>query len=440
MAQTEFFQRDIETMPAETKHAMQSKRLRTLVNRLAGLDNPYWRSKLEDVEPAAIGSIDDIGALPFTTKPELRETYPYGMFTVPLGNIVRLHASSGTSGKPTVVGYTRRDVELFAEVNARSLAIAGITPQDVLHNAYGYGLFTGGLGLHYGGELLGCTVVPASGGNTAFQLQLLEDLGAHGLCSTPSFAMLLAERAAASGMLERLRVGVAVLGAEPWSEGFRTKLETAWGGGVTAVDIYGLSEIIGPGVAMESPAAKGALNIFDDHFYPEIIDPNTGETVADGQLGELVITTLTKEALPMIRYRTGDITAFVSTPSQDGRTFRRIARLTGRTDDMLIVRGVNVYPSEIEAVLLDDDAVGGQYAIIVDRRGAMVDVSVRTELAVAAADADASSVARRLEAKLAERVRVRIGAEVLPAGGMPRQEVGKAKRVFERTGDEDPLV
>jgi len=440
MAAMTMYQPEIETMDSEAKHTLQSERLVALLARLSTVDNSYWADKLGDIDVDEIRSISDVTALPFTVKAELRQTYPYGMFARPLGDIVRLHASSGTSGKPTVVGYTRNDVALFAEVNARSLAVAGVASEDVLHNAYGYGLFTGGLGLHYGGEQLGCTVVPASGGNTSFQLQLMEDLGARALCATPSFAMLLAERARATGQLERLGVEVAILGAEPWSEGFRSKLEAAWDGRIDAVDIYGLSEVIGPGVAMESPTAKGALHIFDDHFFPEVVDPVTGEPVPDGIQGELVITTLTKEALPVIRYRTGDITSFVDGPSPDGRTFRRIARLSGRTDDMLIVRGVNVFPSEIEAVLLDDPAVGGQYAIIVDKRSALAEVTVRTELTEDAKDVDLGDVRRRLETDLAERLRVRMTAEVLPHGDMPRQEVGKAQRVFERTGDADPTA
>ncbi len=434
---TYMFQAEIETMSDSDKERLQSERLVALLNRLSQATSSYWRDKLAEVDIDSITSIRDIAKLPFTEKSDLRDTYPYGMLAISLDDTVRLHASSGTSGKPTVVGYSRRDIEIFAECNARALAIAGVIPGDVLHNAYGYGLFTGGLGVHYGGELLGATVVPASGGNTIFQLQLLEDLGAGALCATPSFCMLLGEKAEEAGMHDRLSVRTAVLGAEPWSEGMRQKIHAVWGEGFQAVDLYGLSEVMGPGVAMESPAAPGALQVFDDHFYPEIIDPDTGEPVPDGEFGELVITTLTKEAQPVLRYRTRDITRIMPEEGEDGRTFTRIARLTGRADDMLIIRGINVYPREIEAVLLDDPEVGGQYAIIVDRRQAMAELRIVTELA--GPDANAGEVIERLSRRLKERIRIRATLDVRPAGAMPRQETGKAKRVFEQTDDTDPL-
>ncbi len=432
------FQPEIETMATAEKEQLQSERLHRQVTRLAASATPYWRDKLAGVDPTRIQSIRDIAELPFTEKHELRDTYPYGMLTVPIDDVVRVHASSGTSGKPTVVGYTRSDIEIFAEVTARSLAIAGVIPGDVVHNAYGYGLFTGGLGIHYGGELLGATVVPASGGNTGFQLQLLEDLGAGVLCATPSFAMLLGERAAERGRHDDLSVRIGVLGAEPWSEGMRQKIEEIWGDGFRAVDIYGLSEVIGPGVAQESPDAPGALSVYDDHFYPEIVDPGTGEPVPDGEFGELVITTLTKEAQPVIRYRTRDITRIIPEPGGDGRTFTRIARLTGRADDMLIIRGVNVYPREIEAVLLDDPDVAGQYAIIVDRRQALPELRIRTELMPHAAHRQ-DEVRHRLGRTLFERIRIRAQVDLAEPGGLPRQEVGKAQRVFEQVDDRDPL-
>src|SRR6266566_4825125 len=401
------FQPELEAQEPELRRALQHERLRQLLPRFGH-------------EPDAT-----LTELPFTTKAQLRDAYPFGLLRTPLAETVRIHASSGTRGKPTVVAYTRRDIGVFAEVNARSIACAGGGPEDVLHVAYGYGLFTGGLGLHYGGERLGATVVPASGRNTELQLQLLEDLGASGLCCTPSFALLLAERA--SGREIKLRYGV--FGAEPWSEAMREKLEAAWG--IDACDIYGLSEVMGPGVAAECREGKGSLHVFDDHFLPEIVDPESGEPT-DG-LGELVLTTLTKEALPVIRYRTGDVTQLLTGECECGRTHARIARLTGRVDDMLIVRGVNVFPSEIEDVVLEHRALGGQYAIILDRRRAMANLEVRCELAergeVAAV---AENVRRRLEARL----RVRTDVIVLPPGSLPRQEVGKAKRVWERTDDE----
>ena len=327
---TYMYQPEIETMSASDKERLQSNRLVSLLDRLSQAPSAYWRAKLSEVDVGSVASIRDIDRRALTEKSDFRHTYPYGMLSISLDDTVRLHASSGTSGKPTIVGYSRRDIEIFAECNARALAIAGVIPGDVLHNAYGYGLFTGGLGLHFGGELLGATVVPASGGNTAFQLQLMEDLGAGALCATPSFCMLLGERAAEAGLHERLSVRTAILGAEPWSEGMRQKLHTLWGDGFQAVDIYGLSEVMGPGVAQESPDSPGSLQIFDDHFYPEIIDPDTGEPVPDGEFGELVITTLTKEAQPVLRYRTRDITRILLDEGSDGRTFTRLARLTGR--------------------------------------------------------------------------------------------------------------
>jgi phenylacetate-CoA ligase len=302
--------------------------------------------------------------------------------------------------------------------------------------AYGYGLFTGGLGLHYGGERLGATVVPASGGNPGFQVSLMADLGATGLLCTPSFAMLLAERAVADGLMPRLRetLRYGVFGAEAWSESFRSKLEAAWGG-IDACDIYGLSEVIGPGVAAECREGKGAMHVFDDHFLPEIVDPDTGAPAADGSPGELVITTLTKEALPVLRYRTGDVTRFVDGPCPCGRTHRRIARLSGRTDDMLVIRGVNVFPSEIEAAVLEDPALAGQYQIWVDRRGALAELTVKAELTGPADVPMRHEVERRLRERLAERLRIRVEVSCADPGSLPRSELGKAKRVFDVTED-----
>jgi phenylacetate-CoA ligase len=433
------FEPEVETMDAVAKEQLQSRRLMALLGRLKHADSGYWQQKLAGVDLASIRSIRDIEMLPFTWKQEFRDTYPYEMLAVPLTETVRIHASSGTSGKPTVVGYTPRDIAVFAEVNARAVAVAGGTPADVVHIAYGYGLFTGGLGLHCGVERLGATAVPASGGNVGFQLELMADLGADGLACTPSFALLLAERAAESGIRERMKLRFGVLGAEPWSEGMRQRIEDAWGGGFTAADIYGLSEVMGPGVAMESPLAKGALYVFDDHFFPEIVNPDTGEQLPDGEIGELVITTLTKEGQPVIRYRTRDLTRFVDEPGADGRTFRRIDRLHGRVDDMLIIRGINVYPIEVETVVMDDPGIGGQYAVIVDRRGTMPELRVVAEVAAAELESQRAEIAARLAGALSERIRIRVDVEIRSAGSMPRQETGKAKRVYERTTDEEPL-
>lgn len=425
----------VESLSRSDLSALQSGRLRDVLERLRRSDTPYWRAKVSGVETPS--GIDAIGELPFTTKSEFRETYPYGMVAVPLVDVVRVHASSGTSGKPTIVGYTGDDVGVFAEVNARSLACAGGGRNDIVHIAYGYGLFTGGLGLHYGAELLGAVAVPASGGNVALQLELLADLGATGLACTPSYALLLAERAAAAGKLEAVRLRWGIHGAEPWSEGLRDKIETAWGGAYDACDIYGLSEIIGPGVAAECRENKGGMHVMEDHFYPEIVDPFTGDPVPDGEAGELVLTTLTKQAQPVLRYRTGDVTRLLGEGCPCGRTTRRIGRLEGRVDDMLIIRGINVYPREIESVLLADPDVGGQFAIVVDERGTLAEVVAGVELAEGA-KAEANAVAGRLEQRLAERVRVRIAVEVRQPGSLPRTELGKAKRVFVRRTDEDP--
>jgi phenylacetate-CoA ligase len=431
-------------LPAEQKRSLQGERLSALVDRLATSDNAFWSERLADVAPASITSVDDLPRLPFTVKQDLRDQYPLGMVTIPVEATTRLHASSGTSGKPTIVVYTPADLAIWAEVNARALALAGTRSDDILHNGYGYGLFTGGLGLHYGGERLGCTVVPVSGGNTALQLQLLEDLGSRVLSATPSFCLVLAERAHALGIRDRLGVEIGILGAEPWSEGMRERIHEAWGGSFTALDIYGLSEIIGPGVAMEAPDDLGALNVFDDHFLPEIVDPATGQPLPDGEFGELVITTLTKEAMPMLRYRTGDITRILpdtgDTAGPGTRHWTRMARLTGRADDMLIIRGINVYPREIEAVLMDDPDVGANYAIVVDRRGPMVELRVRAEATTAASSAtNLVAGAERLARLIAERIRIRADVEMVPEGSMPRTEVGKVKRVFEQVDDTDPL-
>ena len=426
---------DLAAISVDELHAEQSRRLVSLIDRLRTNESPFWKEKLGRV--GSISSIDDIGALPMTTKSEFRRSYPTGMLAVEMADVVRVHASSGTSGKPTIVAYTAADVGVFAEVNARSIALAGATRRSTVHVAYGYGLFTGGLGLHYGVERLGATAVPASGGNPGFQVRLLADLGADGLACTPSDSLLLAERAAEEGVLGSIKLRWGIHGAEPWSEGLRTKIEEAWGHGFSACDIYGLSEIIGPGVASEWHEHKGALVIMEDHFYPEVIDPFTGDPLPDGELGELVLTTLTKEAQPVIRYRTGDITRLL--PPVGGLALRRIDRLQGRADDMLIIRGVNVYPREIESVLLDDPDLGGQFAVIVDKRGTLDEIEARVELRDAALGDKREAIALRVQKRLMETIRLRVKVDVRDPGDVPRQEVGKAKRVFLRTGEAHPL-
>jgi phenylacetate-CoA ligase len=417
--------------------ALQTARLAGLLERLRASDSQWWHAKLATA-PDEIASLDQLADLPFTEKAEFRDAYPWGMLAVPRSHTVRVHASSGTSGSPTIVGYTAGDLGIFAEVNARALACAGAGADDVVQVAYGYGLFTGGLGVHYGVEDLGATAVPASGGNPGFQVRLMADLGVTGLACTPSFALLLAERAAADGLLERIHLRWGLHGAEPWSEALRDKLQAAWGG-YDACDIYGISEVIGPGVAGECHEEKAGLHIFEDHFYPEVVDPVTGDRLPDGELGELVVTTLTKEAQPVIRYRTRDLTRLIPDPCRCGRTLRRIERLSGRVDDMLIIRGVNVYPTAVESVLLDEPAVGGQFVLVVDRRGSMSELEARVELAHAGLAGRRDEVAARLVHRLHEVVRVRVSVTVLDPGSLPRQELGKARRVFDRTDDADPV-
>ena len=433
------FQPEIEAAPVEQRAAQQAKALRALVGRLTAASSAFWKERLDGVEPGDIGGLDDLSSLPFTRKTDLRDTYPWGMLAVPQHDVVRAHASSGTSGKPTIVSYTAEDIDIFAQCVARAIAAAGGTADDVLQVSYGYGLFTGGLGLHYGGERLGATVVPASGGNTALQLQLLTDLGADGLACTPSFAMLLAERAKAGG-LRGLGVRYLVCGAEPWSEGFRQKLQALWSEltqqDVFARDIYGLSEVMGPGVAMECVENPGALHIFDDHFLPEILGP-LEEPVADGELGELVLTTLTKQAQPVLRYRTGDVTSLTRGTCVCGRTHPRIGRIQGRTDDMLIIRGVNVFPREIETVIMEEPALHGAYAVVVDRRQTMPVLEIHVEMAQGVEPRNELGI--RLREALLSRLRVNPVVHLQRFGALPRTEVGKVKRVYERVDDTPPF-
>jgi phenylacetate-CoA ligase len=434
------FQPEIESAPVEQRRELQLQRLVDLVTRVTECDSPFWAERMGEVKPGDITSLDDLRHLPFMRKVDLRDTYPWGLLTVPLADTVRAHASSGTSGKSTVIAYTSGDVDVFAEVTARSIAAAGGVRDDVLHVAYGYGLFTGGLGLHYGGERLGATVIPASGGNTVLQLQLLTDLGAQGLACTPSFAMLLAERAMATNV-SGLKVRYLVCGAEPWSAGFRRKLEEAWsqltGQQVVARDIYGLSEVMGPGVAMECRENPGGLHIFDDHFLPEIIDPERDTAVPDGERGELVITTLTKQGMPVIRYRTGDVTSLTRDACPCGRTHPRIGRIQGRTDDMLIIRGVNVFPRQIEAAIMDESSLHGAYAIVVDRRETMAKMQIHVEMEQGLEPSE--ELQARLHDKLIAGLRIKAAVRLERFNTLPRTEVGKVKRVYERVDETHPL-
>jgi phenylacetate-CoA ligase len=361
-----YIQDQVEAIPSQDMEALQVERLRAGIDRLAKT-MPFYREKLRDagVSADSICARADLARLPFTTKRDLRDHYPFGLMAVPMQEVIRVHASSGTTGKPTVVAYTRHDIQLWSDLMARTYAAAGVTDKDMVHNAYGYGLFTGGLGFHYGAEHLGATVIPVSGGNTKRQLLIMRDFGSTVLCCTPSYALLIAEVAEDDGIdLTSLPLKVGIFGAEPWSERMRQEIESRLS--LVALNVYGLSEVIGPGVAIECTEKQG-MHIFEDHFIPEIIDPNTTEPLQDGDMGELVLTCVTKEALPLIRYRTRDRTRLMREPCACGRTTVRMDRVVGRTDDMLIVRGVNVFPSQIETVVLQVGGIEPHYQIVVDR-------------------------------------------------------------------------
>ena len=371
---------DFETLPREAIESLQLKRLQQTVERVYAAV-PFYRKSFDKagIKPADIKSLADLQRLPFTLKQDMRDSYPYGLFTVPLEQIVRIHASSGTTGKPTVVGYTRRDIENWTEMVARSFVAAGTNQGDIIHNAYGYGLFTGGLGAHYGAERVGASVIPMSGGNTKKQLMIMQDFGSTVLTCTPSYSLYLAEVAAEEGIdFRKLKLKVGIFGAEPWSENMRQEIEAKLN--IKAIDIYGLSEILGPGVGIECIEAQNGLHIWEDHFIPEIINPDTGEVLPDGEKGELVITTITKEGIPLIRYRTRDITRLFKEPCICGRTHARIERLSGRSDDMLIIRGVNVFPSQVESVLFGVKGIEPHYQLIVDREGNLDTLEVQVEV------------------------------------------------------------
>jgi len=369
----------IECASREEMRAIQSERLCQTVSRIYH-NVPYYRKKMQEVGLTAsdIHGMDDLTKLPFTIKYDLRDNYPFGLFTVPMSEIVRLHASSGTTGKPTVVGYTRKDIQMWAEVVSRSLCMAGVHRNDIVQIAYGYGLFTGGLGIHYGTENLGASVIPISGGNTHKQIQLMEDFGSSVLCCTPSYALNIAEVMKEMKVdLKNLKLRIGIFGAEPWSEAMRKEIETKLG--IKAIDIYGLSEVIGPGVSCECEHQCG-MHINEDHFLPEIINPETLQPVAPGEIGELVFTTITKEGIPLIRYRTRDLTRLIYDKCTCGRTLVRMEKCKGRSDDMLIIRGVNVFPSQVETVLLEMSEVEPHYLIQVDREGTLDKMSVMVEV------------------------------------------------------------
>jgi phenylacetate-CoA ligase len=420
---------EAETLPRERLSALQLERLRRTIQRQ--LDHvPPIRQRLQDAgihSADDVTSLDDLQRLPFSHKTDLREHYPFGLFAVPLDQVVRIHASSGTRGKPTIVGYTRHDLGVWSEVMARTLASAGVRPGMVVHNAYGYGLFTGGLGFHMGAELLGCMVVPISGGLSQRQALMLEDLGGQVLCSTPSYALNIAQTLEEQGVgLERLKLEVGVFGAEPWTEQLRDALERQLG--IAALNAYGLSEIVGPGVAAECIEARHGSHVQEDHFLVEVIDPSTGRAVGPGEDGELVFTTLTKEALPMLRYRTGDISSLDVSPCVCGRTGVRMARVRGRFDDMLIIRGVNLYPSEVERVLLRVPDVAPHYQLLIDRPGAMDELTVLCE---PTASARLEGLQQRIQYALREATGLSMTIQLQSPGSVPRSE-GKAVRVIDK--------
>lgn len=419
-----------ETMPREALRVLQLKRLRHMLE-YAYTNIPHYRRSFDaaGVMPEHCRSLADICRFPFTLKTDLRDHYPFGMFAVPRTKLARLHASSGTTGKPTVVGYTQGDLNTWANLMARSLACAGAMPDDTVHNAYGYGLFTGGLGAHYGAERLGCTVVPMSGGGTERQVALLQDFGAQVLCATPSYALNIAEVAENMGYdLRRSNLRLGLFGAEPWSGAMREDLQRRLG--IQAIDIYGLSEIMGPGVACECHVAQDGLHGWEDHFLFEIVDPETLQPLPAGESGELVITTLTKEALPMIRYRTRDITYLSDQPCQCGRTHVRIMRVAGRDDDMLIIRGVNVYPSQVESVLVGFSGLSPHYQIVLTREGALDTMIVEVEEApeARAAASDPKRKAEEVRHHIKSLIGVTCQVSVKAPGEIPRSQ-GKAIRV-----------
>lgn len=438
-----------ETNSRSEMQALQLGRLQETVSYVYG-KNPYYRKKLDEqgVTPHSIKSLDDIRRLPFTSKQDIRDNYPFKLFTASREEIVEYHATSGTTGKPVVVGYTRQDLENWKEVMARAFTAAGITSEDVVQNIYGYGLFTGGIGAHYGAIRVGAGVIPISGGNSQKQLMLMEDFGSTVLTSTPSFLMHLHEAGEEQGIdFHQLKLRVGVLGAEPWSEAMREQIEEKFG--IKACDIYGLSEIIGPGVGFECVEGQNGLHLNEDFFYPEIIDPDTCEVLPEGEEGELVFTTITNQGQPLLRFRTRDITRLSYGTCVCGRTLVKMQRVTGRSDDMLIIRGVNVFPSQIEAVILKREGVSPHYMVIVERKGAMDSLRVKVEVTdefmiKAAADIlkgdefdileDVSAVRskkRNLQQDIKDVIGISVEVHLVPPNSIPRSE-GKAKRIEDR--------
>ena len=419
----------IERASRDEITALQLARLRDSLAR-AYRHVPHYRNAFDaaGIHPDDLGQLTDLARFPFTTKHDLRANYPFGMFAVPREDVVRIHASSGTTGKPTVVGYTKNDIGIWADLVARSIRAAGGRRGDLVHVAYGYGLFTGGLGAHYGAERLGCTVIPMSGGQTEKQVQLLVDFRPDIIMATPSYMQVIVEEFARQGLdpaASSLRIGI--FGAEPWTEAMRADIERR--AGLDAVDIYGLSEVMGPGVASECVESKDGPVIWEDHFYPEIVDPETGAVLPDGVEGELVFTSLTKEALPIVRYRTRDLTRLLPPTS---RAFRRMGKIVGRSDDMLIIRGVNVFPTQLEEIVLQHERLSGQYQIVVTRDGTLDELELRCEFQPGVAGHDANEVSGWLQQRIKTMVGVSTKVSVLAANSIERTQTGKARRVIDQ--------
>lgn len=418
----------IETAPREELAALQLERMKWSLGH-AYANVPHYTAAFDaaGVRPDDLTELVDLRHFPFTAKQDLRDNYPFGMFAVPRDRVSRIHASSGTTGKATVVGYTAKDIETWSAVAARSLRAAGVRPGDRVHVAYGYGLFTGGLGIHYGAEALGCTVIPISGGMTSRQVQLIQDFQPDVICVTPSYLLAILDELEKQGVDPRstsLRIGV--LGAEPWTDAMRVEIEDRMG--VHAVDVYGLSEVMGPGVGNECVEEKDGTYLWEDHFYPEIIDPETGAVLADGEYGELVFTSLTKEAMPVVRYRTRDLTRLLPGTA---RTMRRMERITGRTDDMMIVRGVNLFPSQVEEELLTIPGLAPHFVCVLTRPGRLDELTVRVEARVALVDREGA--ARTLAIGVKERFGVTVAVDVLDPGSLERSQ-GKAQRILDHRG------
>jgi phenylacetate-CoA ligase len=426
------YQPESEAMPRPQLEELQTERLRGLLKRVYD-SVPLYRAKFDEAgfDPTEFASLDDLTKVPFTVKDDLRSAYPYGMFAVPLRDIVRVHSSSGTTGQITVVGYTRGDIDRWSDLMARTFASAGATEDDIVQVTYGYGLFTGGLGAHYGSERLGALTIPVSGGNTKRQVQILKDFGVTVLACTPSYALLIAETAQEMGIdLRDMPLRIGVFGAEPWSENMRRQVEDALG--VSAIDIYGLSEVMGPGVASEC-VHKYGLHVFEDHFLIEIVDQENLQPLPDGEYGEVVFTTLTKEGIPVVRYRTRDISRIIPGECACGRTFRRMERVTGRSDDMLIIRGVNVFPSQIEQVLTGIPGVAPHYQVVLTKKGSMDNVEVHVEVAPDIAYDEVRElerIQRRVKAEIESALAVSIAVKLVEPKSIARSE-GKAKRVLD---------